>query len=487
MKNARFLDKATGRGWLIAFGILSLILIGSSWLLSKRSERGFYGWVREMEARGERFSVADLLKNRRIETNDFTEAIEATASKISAALTKRVRAASFSQQETAPGRRGVLWGEAALQGYDGWTLDWGGFGLELASMTNEFQTLHRGLRLPPADPGWNYLEAKGSGPLQIPGGKFGAFVAKRMVAQTLGNATLCELHRTNLMAASAHLRALVSMTVLHEEGLNFVNQMIRLAIAGLAASATWEALQASGWTEPELADLQRCWERCRFVQPIIRTLEMERAVALQYFDSFRKAGAFPPFAGPTMVTNLFRVACEKYLLAPVYRISWAAKDKWFYARALQSSIEALRGLSENKSWKTAKPVVQLQFAEYTNKIAGFTRYRYPVTQQVMPNLLLGFESMIRNQTHQQLTLAAIAIKRHQVRTGKLPPSLEILVPDYLATLPMDYWDGHPIRYRIIPPDAFLLYSCGKDLQDDAGDPARDAVWETPDWPDVEVK
>jgi hypothetical protein len=100
---------------------------------------------------------------------------------------------------------------------------------------------------------------------------------------------------------------------------------------------------------------------------------------------------------------------------------------------------------------------------------------------------------IESETLRELTVAAIALKRHELRHGRPAPNLAALVPEFLTELPRDYMDGKPLRYRLNPDGGFLLYSVGQDGHDDGGDatPARmnvtifnlqngrDLVWPAP--------
>jgi hypothetical protein len=90
-----------------------------------------------------------------------------------------------------------------------------------------------------------------------------------------------------------------------------------------------------------------------------------------------------------------------------------------------------------------------------------------------------------------MTIAAIALKRYQLRTGKYPTDLSALVPEFLPEKPHDWMNGEPLRYRLNADGTFTLYSVGENGMDDGGDPnptqgkrlitiwdGRDAVWPT---------
>ncbi len=69
------------------------------------------------------------------------------------------------------------------------------------------------------------------------------------------------------------------------------------------------------------------------------------------------------------------------------------------------------------------------------------------------------------------TLTAIAIELYRRRNGAYPETLNPLVPELLPTLPVDRFDGRPLRYRLTD-DGPLLYSIGSDRIDDGGAPAE---------------
>jgi len=53
--------------------------------------------------------------------------------------------------------------------------------------------------------------------------------------------------------------------------------------------------------------------------------------------------------------------------------------------------------------------------------------------------------------------------------GKLPTSLDSLVPAFLPKVPVDYMDGTAIKYRPGADGTCTLYSVGEDLKDNGGD------------------
>ncbi len=66
----------------------------------------------------------------------------------------------------------------------------------------------------------------------------------------------------------------------------------------------------------------------------------------------------------------------------------------------------------------------------------------------------------------RLTQTAIALARYRLANSKrLPSTLAELVPRFLSSVPLDPFDGEPLRYN---PEKQLLWSISKDLVDDHG-------------------
>ena len=100
------------------------------------------------------------------------------------------------------------------------------------------------------------------------------------------------------------------------------------------------------------------------------------------------------------------------------------------------------------------------------------------------------ETVCRAETQRSLCLAVLALRRYQLRHGQPPADLAALTPELLDAVPVDFMDGHPLRYCVDVGGTWRLYSVGLDGKDDGGEalPAqawssyktvwdgRDAVW-----------
>jgi len=88
-------------------------------------------------------------------------------------------------------------------------------------------------------------------------------------------------------------------------------------------------------------------------------------------------------------------------------------------------------------------------------------------------LLLTSGNVLQQKCRANVDLAAtrilLALKAHKLEKGKLPATLAELVPDYLDSVPLDDYDGQPMRYNAARK---VVYSVGKNLTDDGGSTTR---------------
>ncbi|MHB0937559.1 MAG: hypothetical protein ACYC6A_14325 [Armatimonadota bacterium] len=78
----------------------------------------------------------------------------------------------------------------------------------------------------------------------------------------------------------------------------------------------------------------------------------------------------------------------------------------------------------------------------------------------------------QHQTHMQLLMTTFALKAYHADHQSYPKQLKELTPAYLKALPVDPFDGKPLRY-IKRGKTYTLYSVGPDGKDDGSTPSVD--------------
>jgi hypothetical protein len=77
----------------------------------------------------------------------------------------------------------------------------------------------------------------------------------------------------------------------------------------------------------------------------------------------------------------------------------------------------------------------------------------------------GFKKKCKLESEIAATRLVVACHLYRLREGKLPHTLQELVPAYLPEIPVDPYDGKPFRYK---PEKNIVYSVGEDLIDSDG-------------------
>ena len=265
-----------------------------------------------------------------------------------------------------------------------------------------------------------------------------------------------------------------------------ISELVRVAIAAVARSDTWEALQAEGWTDDDLARLQRAWEDQRFAAPMVRAFEGERIFAQSSYqlmrDSNQQAAAILFWTSDNLPederASWQRVIRElpggaatvdflkKELFCRLWRFAWIDQDQLHYLRYLQGLAALGREASRQKSLQKLQPLEDDLVLKFQNH-GLYDRLRY-FSEMSVGALSRSLNRTMKAETERSMVLAAIAIKRYALRHGRLPESLDALVPELLSSIPLDYMNGEALRFHHQPDGGFVLYSVGEDGTDDGG-------------------
>lgn len=145
-----------------------------------------------------------------------------------------------------------------------------------------------------------------------------------------------------------------------------------------------------------------------------------------------------------------------YRFVPVLRYSEAR----FSIQAYSDAIAALREPDDGSVAAFDKWSSELDIPQY----CIFSRMTLPSTSDFVK---LHF----RLAAQSRALIAAIACERFRLSTGHWPKTLDALVPEYLDEVPIDLFDGKPIRFAIIP-EGIKVWSISDDRIDDGGDVMR---------------
>jgi hypothetical protein len=465
---------------IVLLAFFAMTILGHRSSSAKRLQE----YKAKLQAEGEKLSYAEFIADRKDVTNDslaiITNAIDRLAG-------SRLRPGLLEVMKfEAPGQARAAWKEPQPYWLPQTTsLSWQELGEILTSAKPSLEEIRLALRDPAPDMGVRSNLLTASRP----------FIAIRSTAQWLAAAGITELHQGDLEQALKNLEAEAALSRLHRDDGTLVSQMIRVAVAGLGLSVTWEALQAPGWTEPQLQRLQKAWAEVDLIAGVETGFRGERAGGEEVFATVRegqrqKIQALFPMPGAKSPSGRL----DQYALLAAYKITSINDDELLYLKTMQGTIDAIRRLR-------AVPLIDVQagmdanFAAL-NKISGpIQQYHYWFSLLAIPNYQRAFQTAVQKETQRQLTVTAIAFKRFELRNGHPAPNLQALVPEFLPALPRDYFSTNHLQYRIKEDGSPVLYSVGTDGHDDQGDPTPSQQGQAPDlwsgrdavWPQLSVR
>jgi hypothetical protein len=318
---------------------------------------------------------------------------------------------------------------------------------------------------------------------------------QRSAALWLSADTILALRQREMGRVQENLWALQQLVHLHEDDFTLVSQMIRVAITGLALADTWEALQSPGWHEPELAELQRGWERINLFASLEKGLLAERLFLNAIFSQVRTVGDSAArvnymnslSGGANAGSKSFAYYWQVLVAMPVWQVNLDA-DELLALRHEQNCLDSIRRLNQGGDWPAIDRELDGHFKSLDKSLSGpMSRMRYALSSIIIPNTHKAALTAVRHETMRRLTVVAIALKRYELKNHGRPPTLATLIPDYISAVPMDPMNGKPLGYRLDSEFGFVLYSVGADGIDDGGQarpvtPANGGeLWDWKDW------
>jgi hypothetical protein len=280
----------------------------------------------------------------------------------------------------------------------------------------------------------------------------------RTIATLLGYDALRRSHEGDADGALDSCRAALNAgRSLGDEPFH-VCQLVRMACRGVALERAERTLAHGQASEAALAKLERSLEEDEREPMLLRGCRSDRASVDRFMEAMERGSI--PFG------------------QLVYSYYWASQAAPFVDR-----LQMFIGIS-TRAQRSA-------LLKFDNRAVEIARMPPEQQEQALADLTaraLALPSMARHMTvdkdgettqtrfyrlhHWQLArtrsaIAMLAIERYRLANGRWPESLEALIPAQLAQVPLDPYDGKPLRYRRLA-DGVTIYSVGPDLTDNGG-------------------
>jgi hypothetical protein len=316
-----------------------------------------------------------------------------------------------------------------------------------------------------------------------------AAVAEKVVVALKASA-MWALHQGRKEEAFEYLKSSGTLCQIIAKTPLMIDQLVLYPCVSMMVSDIWEALQAGGWTDDQLAEWQHQWEGLRILAMAESSLAMERARAPMEFEQARASSQeINSDIWDDFLLNSRKGISEFITAYPRYwgwRWIWHYQDERRYLELMQGAVEATRDAQKRRS-----------VLAFVKEPSGSTDFNPAITNYfdvagMMTAINKKFVSLaLRAQTEVNIVTAAIALEQFRLAHHAYPAALADLAPEFMQAAPVDCMDGHDLRYRLKPDGTYLLYSVGEDGVDNGGDPTpekekrpgllngRDWVWPRP--------
>jgi hypothetical protein len=399
----------------------------------------------------------------------------------------------------SPGKAIIGWAQADVREERG-TNSWEDIATALANENEALNLLSRITNSLTLDFGLAY----GDGVEKI---GFSHLAPLKRAAQALSASAIYALHRGDggLAEKDIHTMLILADGMSHDRLI--ISELVRIAITQMAAPATWEFLQFTNVTEDQLVILQDGWAALDFIRSEEDALATERVTGGITLAQWRKSNStlqnhfdvWSSFAEPGESRSIFaKIKLQTQIF--MWRYWWSYPDESQWNRGYQIALETARLAETNYS---LLPLLREQ-EDKINKVGIDTNRAgslffidaneidlHSLMSESVVTLSPFFDRVMRAEAARQVAIAAIALKRYQLKHGRYPPDLVSLVPEFVPKVPLDPVDGQPLRYRLNADGTFVLYSVGENGRDDGGNPALEPgvessnyYWQNPhalDW------
>lgn len=261
----------------------------------------------------------------------------------------------------------------------------------------------------------------------------------RSYAWLLALSTISHAYRGDPNAVTASFRDGLRLADSLQTEPAFVCYIVRVSCRAATLGGLEWALSLTAFTDRQLAELSDALAATDSSLDLVRVIVAERCVAI---DCLRNP-SLPSGSGKIGVLIRLPGARRRTLLG-----------------VLDHDADCI---------EAAKLPEPQRLAEFRRIDKGLDEL--PILQKTVRMMVLRMSRIaeLDLRLHARLDLArtALAIERYRLATGKPPEELNSLVPKYLAQLPIDPFDGQPIRYRR-ERSGYVLYSVGEDARDNSG-------------------
>jgi hypothetical protein len=280
----------------------------------------------------------------------------------------------------------------------------------------------------------------------------------RQIANVLSYDALCRAADGDLDGAVASVRAGINCSRSIGDEPFFISLLVRSACRYYAVIRIERILGQGQPAEQALAALQHSLESDEKEPLFLVAARGERAMLDQFMQAISSGD----------------VPSDRILRYPAYydvNLSWPDRLLLASGVSVPGERAALLAFLDEAVEISKFPLEEQQglIEQLSARAAGLPVVAHSLVCPRQPFLVLKrlAELHRRNRTFMRCALALVAVERHRQKHDRWPASLDELIPDFLSQIPLDPYDGKPLRYRRLV-DGVMIYSLGPDGRDYGG-------------------
>lgn len=281
--------------------------------------------------------------------------------------------------------------------------------------------------------------------------KMVSFVSVRQTLQMLCTRAMYAAEIGDSEGATAMLERAFQFSSAVPSDSSLVSHMIRKACLGLTCTIVERSLNRVQFDDAQLARILATMPLA--TNDLAGTLRVEHCTAVWVFNEVRSGKRLDDLVYSTTSQPWWKQAAKR-LWRP--RNEYNDEDFLGYLELMPRALAT-----------TTLPPRQAidQFSSLLNKYAS--NATCGVAEAVIPNWSKAIETHHEREAQLEATRAALNVERFRLANGRLPESVDKIVPTFAPTVPVDIFNNQPLRIKPLTI-GYRVYSVGQDCTDHGG-------------------
>jgi len=272
----------------------------------------------------------------------------------------------------------------------------------------------------------------------------------RPVMKLLGYDALRHDQMNDMRSALISFRAILNAARSLGDEPTAISQLVRIAGVILSCQTLERTLAQGEPSRDELPTLQKLLDNEDALSDLLIVARGERAILHGMFDAFENSDT------PMSLLDRKSPNWQNYVLG------WYIRDNFREAHPVMlACMNRFLDIARLPMHEQAAAERQLDAERRELKESN------PVAVLLTPALNKVNEASRRKHAYLRCMAAALVAERYRQARGKWPESLDKLCPQFLAEVPLDPFDGEPLRYHRVE-DGVVIYSVSSDGVDNNG-------------------